>query len=187
MNKTEQITDLLTAWSGSDASVLDRLLPQVESELRQTARRLMRREPKNHTLQTTALVNEAFIKLTNQRSVSWLNRAHFFALAATVMRRVLLNHARDKQALKRGGRQKLFVNAAEAVIFTPEKSAEIIALDEALERLARFDALKSRLVELRFFGGLTVEETAQVLKISPAAVSAHWRLAKAWLTAQIKN
>jgi RNA polymerase sigma factor (TIGR02999 family) len=160
----------------------------VETELRRIAHNYMRRERGNHTLQTSALVNEAYVKLVDQREVRWQNRSHFFALAANIMRRILLNHARDRVAQKRGGAAAAqHVELDEACILTKEKSADLIALDEALERLARFDKTKSRIVELRYFGGLTIEETAEVLDIAPITVSTNWRLAKAWLAREIRG
>jgi RNA polymerase sigma-70 factor (ECF subfamily) len=183
----QQITDLLVAWSQGDKVVLDQLMPMVEIELRRIAHNFMRKENGHHTLQTTALVNEAYLKLINQRNVNWQNRAHFFALSAQIMRRILLNCARDKAAEKRGGRLAEHVNIDDVQILTPEKTVELIALDEALEKLAAEDELKSRIVELRYFGGLTIEETAEALGIAPITVSVHWRFAKAWLAREIKG
>ena len=180
MEKEEQITELLAAWSGGDEASLERLLPLVEQELRRIAHRYMRRENGNHTLQTTALVNEAYIKLVDQTRTDWKNRAQFFGISAQIMRRILLNHARDRAAEKRGG-GAANLNLDDVFVISPEKSDELIALDEALEKLKDFDELKSRIVELRYFGGLTLEETAEVLQIAPPTVSLHWRLARAWL------
>jgi RNA polymerase sigma factor (TIGR02999 family) len=157
----------------------------VEVELRRIAHNFMRKEKAHHTLQTSALVNEAYLKLIEQRNVKWQNRAHFFAISAEIMRRILLNYARDRVAAKRGAGAE-HVNFDELHILGPEKSIELIALDEALERLAEFDKTKSRIVELRYFGGLTIEETAEVLGIAPVTVSVNWRLAKAWLSREIK-
>ena len=181
-----QVTELLVAWNNGEETALNQLLPIVEIELRRIAHNYMRRERGNHTLQTSALVNEAFVKLIDQRSVRWQNRSHFFALSAQIMRRILLNHARDRVAGKRGGNAQ-HVELDEAVVLTKEKSAELIALDEALERLAEFDKTKSRIVELRYFGGMTIEETAEVLGIAPVTVSVNWRLAKAWLAREIRG
>jgi RNA polymerase sigma-70 factor, ECF subfamily len=186
MKDDSQITELLAAWSEGDEESLERLFPIVEAELRRIAHNYMRGENANHTLQTTALVNEAYLKLVNQREVSWQNRAHFYAISANLMRRILLNHARDRKAQKRGG-GVADVTLENSVIMSPEKSAEIIALDEALENLEKFDQLKSRIVELRYFGGLTIEETAEVLKIAPPTVSLHWRLARAWLQTELRG
>jgi RNA polymerase sigma factor (TIGR02999 family) len=182
-----QVTELLVAWNNGEETALTRLLPIVEIELRRIAHNFMRRERGNHTLQTSALVNEAFVKLVDQRDVRWQNRSHFFALSAQIMRRILLNHARDRIAGKRGGADAQHVELDDALILTKEKSAELIALDEALERLAKFDKTKSRIVELRYFGGMTIEETAEVLGIAPVTVSVNWRLAKAWLAREIRG
>ena len=181
-----QITDLLAAWNNGEKSALDQLLPMVEIELRRIAHNYMRRERGDHTLQTSALINEAYLKLTEQRNVRWQNRAHFFALCAQIMRRILLNHARDRLAQKRGGGAQ-HIELEEAVILTEEKSAELVALDEALTKLSKFDATKSRIVELRYFGGLTLEETAEALGIAPITVSVNWRLAKAWLVRELSG
>ena len=186
MSDDVQITELLAAWSEGDETSLERLMPLVEQELRRIAHRFMRRENGNHTLQTTALVNEAYLKLVDQRAVNWQNRSHFFAISANFMRRILLNSARDHKAEKRGG-GVIHVDLENVAIISREKTDEIIALDEALERLEKFDKLKSRIVELRHFGGLTIEETAEVLRIAPPTVSLHWRLAKAWLATELKK
>ena len=184
MNNDPQITELLAAWSDGDEDSLKRLMPMVEQELRRIAHNYMRRENVNHTLQTTALVNEAYLKLVDQTRISWQNRAQFFGISAQIMRRILLNHARDRRAGKRGGNAP-HLNLDEVFPVSDEKSDELIALDEALERLEKFDGLKSRIVELRYFGGLTIEETAEVLQIAPPTVSLHWRLARAWLKKEI--
>jgi len=181
-----QVTELLVAWNNGEAAALDQLLPVVEIELRRIAHNYMRRERGNHTLQTSALVNEAYVKLVDQRDVRWQNRSHFFALSAQIMRRILLNHARDRLAEKRGGDAE-HIELDNAVVLTKEKSAELIALDKALEKLAKFDETKSRIVELRYFGGLTLEETAAALGIAPVTVSVNWRLAKAWLAREIRG
>lgn len=186
MENTEQITDLLAAWSNGDENSLERLLPMVEHELRRIARNYMRRENPNHTLQTTALVNEAYLKLVDQTHTNWKNRAQFFGISAQIMRRVLLNHARDRMAEKRGG-GVAHVNLEDVSTLSPEKSNELIALDAALKKLKEFDALKSQIVEMRYFGGLTIEETAEVLHISEPSVSLHWRLARAWLQTEIRK
>lgn len=185
---TEQycITDLLVAWNCGDENALEKLIPVVEQELRRIAHNYMRRENSHHTLQTTALVHEAYIKLIDQRSVSWQNRAHFFALSAQIMRRILLNHARDKVCAKRGGGSQQ-VSLEGLSLFTPEKTAELLALDEALARLSEFDKTKSRIVEMRYFGGMTVEEVADVLGLAPVTIAVHWRLAKAWLQNEIRG
>jgi RNA polymerase sigma-70 factor, ECF subfamily len=180
------ITDLLVAWNSGEEGALDKLIPVVEQELRRIAHNYMRRENCHHTLQTTALVHEAFIKLVDQRSVSWQNRAHFFALSAQIMRRILLNHARNKVCAKRGG-GSMQISIEGISILSPEKTAVLIALDEALEQLSKFDKTKSRIVEMRYFGGMTVEEVADVLGLAPVTVAVHWRLAKAWLQNEIRG
>jgi RNA polymerase sigma factor (TIGR02999 family) len=186
MENDSQITELLAAWNDGDENSLERLMPVVERELRRIAHNYMRRESANHTLQTTALVNEAYLKLVDNTRINWKNRAQFFGISAQIMRRILLNHARDRAAAKRGG-GATHVNLDDVSILTPEKSSELIALDEALEKLKTFDELKCRIVELRYFGGLTIEETAEVLQISEPTVSLHWRLARAWLQNAITN
>lgn len=179
-NSSSNITELLIQWNEGNSDALESLMPLVESELRRIAHRLMRRENHNHTLQTSALVNEAYLKLIDQHSSNYQNRTHFYALAAQIMRRILLNHARDRIAQKRGGAsEKVSLETIESLTF--EKSRELIALDEALKHLAEIDPIKSRLVELRYFGGLTIDETAQVLNIAPPTVSKYWQLARAWL------
>lgn len=186
MNDKDNLTEMLMAWNNGDADSIEKIMPLVERELRRLAHNYMRRENANHTLQTTALINEAYIELNNQHSVKWQNRSHFFALSATIMRRILLSHAREQAADKRGG-NLLHVSLENCELMTHEKSLEIIALDQALERLAEHDKLKSQIVEMRFFGGMTVEETAQSLSIAPITVAVHWRVAKAWLAAQIRG
>lgn len=187
MAEGEQITELLADWNDGDKDALDKLMPLVVAELKRIAHNYMRRESKNHTLQTTALVNEAYLKLTAQRNANWQNRDHFFALSSKIMRRILINYARDTQAEKRGGGEIETVGLDDALLLSNEKSNELIALDRALEHLAAFDKLKCRIVELRYFGGLTIEETAEILKIAPPTVSLHWRLAKAWLGKEIRR
>ncbi len=184
--QTQHITGLLVAWGNGDKTALSELMPVVESELRRIAHNYMRRENGHHTLQTSALVNEAYLKLADQRFVNWQNRSQFFALSAQIMRRILLNAARDRTAQKRGAGAR-HIELDDAVVLTPEKSKELIALDEALEELATFDPHKSRIVELRYFCGLTIEETAEALGIAPITVSVHWRLAKAWLAREITS
>lgn len=186
MTNAQHITEMLLAWGGGDESSLERLLPLVETELRRIAHRYLRREKPNHILQTTELVNEAYLKLVDQTRVTWKNRAHFFGISAQVMRRILINHARDQKAAKRGG-GVAHLNIEDVNVLSGEKSAELIALDESLERLAKFDKLKSQIVEMRYFGGLTIEETAEVLGIASPTVSLHWRLARIWLKNDIEN
>jgi len=181
-----QITEMLIEWNAGSAEALENLLPLVERELRRIAANYMRKERPGHTLQTTALVNEAYLKLVDQREVHWQNRAHFFALASQLMRRILLDHARAQGRAKRGA-DAVHVDLSEVAVLAPKKSEELIALDEALTRLAEFDARKSRIVEMRFFGGLSVNEVAEVLGIAPVTVMLHWRLAKAWLQKEIRG
>src|SRR5205085_10049126 len=168
-----------------DEAALERLMPLVERELHRLAHHYMRRENPGHTRQTTALVNEAFLRLVDQSRVRWQNRAHFFGIAARIMRRVLLNYARDQKRMKRGGGAVL-VSLSEAGAAT-ERSEELLALDAALEKLTAVDERKGRVVELRYFGGLSIEETAEVLKVSPVTVLRDWQMAKAWLAREIRN
>ena len=184
---SSNITELLIQLNEGKPDALENLMPVVERELRRIAHRLMRRENPNHTLQTSALVNEAYLKLVDQHSSNFQNRAHFYALASKIMRRILLNHARDRVAQKRGRGEIEKVSLESVEVLSLEKSRELIALDEALENLAKFDPVKSRLVELRYFGGLTIEETAEVLGIAPATVSKFWQLARAWLKREITS
>src|SRR5262249_47606958 len=177
---SQDVTQLLVDWSNGDRAALEKLLPLVNAELRQLARRYMRREPPGHTLQTSALVNEAYLRLIDQKNVQWQNRAHFFAIAAQLMRRILIDHARRRQYAKRGG-GALKVSLDEAAAVTEARAAELLAVDEALQKLTAMDARKGRIVELRFFGGLTEEETAEVMGISTPTVQREWRAAKAWL------
>jgi RNA polymerase sigma factor (TIGR02999 family) len=186
MSTVETVTQLLLAWSSGDPSALDRLLPLVEAELRRIASHHMRRENAGHTLQTTALVNELYLKLVDQKKAKWHNRAHFFAVAAQLMRRILVDHARRQLRGKRGGGVS-HKALDEAVLISKETSGEILALSEALDRLATLDPLKAKIVELRHFGGLSVEETALVLNISEVTVIRHWGLAKAWLRREVRG
>lgn len=183
---TERVTDLLIAWNDGDPSALDRLIPLVEGELRRLAHRHMRRESPAHTLQTTALVNEVYLKLVDQSRAHWHNRAHFFSIAAQIMRRILVDYARRNLRKKRGGGAPE-LPLDEAAVLTHEKSAEMLALDEALARLTQLDPLKARVVELRHFGGLSVQETAEVMKVSEVTVMRHWGLAKAWLRREVRG
>ena len=163
-----------------EKEALDKLMPAVYDELRRQAARYLRRERAGHTLQTTALIHEAYVRLVDQRNVQWQNRAHFFGIAAQMMRRILVDHARTKKRAKRGG-SDVKVSLADATILVNERDLDVVALDEALTRLAKIDEQQSRVVELRFFSGLTVEETAEVMGISPATVKRDWSMAKAWL------
>lgn len=184
MTAASKITDLLVCWGNGDHAALEQLMPLVERELHRLAHRYMRRENAGHTLQTTALINETFLRLVDQNRVRWQNRAHFYGIAAKIMRRVLLNYARDRGRDKRGGgAYKLSLSAAE--VMSDEDSVELLALNEALERLAEVDERKSQVVELRYFGGLSVQETAEVLKVSTATVARDWELARAWLAREI--
>lgn len=178
------VTQLLQAVSSGEEHALDKLIPAVHAELRRQAARYLRRERQNHTLQPTALVNEAFIRLVDQRNVRWQNRAHFFGVAAQAMRRILVDHARAQHRIKRGGVQQN-VTLDEGMLAAAARSVDVLALDEALGRLAVLDARQARVVELRFFGGLSVEETATVMDISPATVKREWSMAKAWLFTQL--
>jgi RNA polymerase sigma factor (TIGR02999 family) len=174
------VTALLLAWGRGESAALDALLPLVHGELRQLARRHMRRERKNHTLQATALVNEAYLRLIDVKQVKWQNRTHFFAMAARMMRRILVDAARTKGSRKRGGGAQR-VTLDDALIVSQEPAPDLVALDDALTALERFDARKTQVVELRFFAGLSVEETAAALGVSGDTVMRDWRLAKAWL------
>ena len=176
----KSITQLLVAWGDGDRAALDQLVPLVHAELRRLARGYMRGERAGHTLQTTALVNEAYLRLVEQRHVRWQNRAHFLAIAAQLMRRILVDYARRRQYQKRGG-GALQVTLAEAESVAFERTPDLVALDEALRSLAEIDPRRSQVVELRFFGGLSIEETAEVLKVSPTTVERDWTIAKAWL------
>ena len=179
------VTSLLVASSQGDEEALNKLLPLVYAELRKLAGRYLRKERPDHSLQATALVHEAYIRLIDQE-VSWQNRMHFFGVAAEMMRRILIDHARKHQASKRGsGAIKLALD--EALDMADEKAAELIALDDALSALAAFDAQKSKIVELRFFGGLSIEETAEALGLSTATVVRQWKLAKAWLYHEVNK
>jgi RNA polymerase sigma factor (TIGR02999 family) len=186
MVESQNITELLAAWSEGNKDSLNQLLPLVEQELRRIAHNYMRREDLNHTLQTTALINEAYIELNNQHSVNWQSRKHFYALSAQIMRRILLKYARDRDCIKRGG-SFYQISLEDITLLTPEKSAELLALDEALNRLSEIDSVKSSIVEMRYFGGLTIEEIGKVLDYAPVTVATHWKLAKAWLGREIKG
>ena len=175
------ISDLLINWGQGDRTAFDKLLPVIERELHRLAHRYMQRENPNHALQTTALINETYLRLIDQRKIQWQNRAHFFGIAAQIMRRILLNYARDQNRRKRAGRE-IHVSLSEAMVMPAEKDRELIALNDALTRLEAIDERKSKVVELRYFGGLTVEEVAEVLKISTITVMRDWEFAKAWLS-----
>ena len=183
---THEVTALLLAWSQGDPSALEKLTPLVYQELHRLARGYMGREHAGHTLQTTALVHEAYLRLIDSSRVRWQNRAHFFAVAAQLMRRILVDFARSHHQLKRGGEAPR-VSLSEAFEVAGEKDADLVALDDALQNLASVDLRKSRVVELRFFGGLSVEETAEVLQVSPDTVMRDWRLAKLWLLRELSK
>jgi RNA polymerase sigma factor (TIGR02999 family) len=186
MDPRFEVTELLRQWSDGRPEALDRLLPEIYAELRRLASSYLRRERPDHTLQPTALVHEAFFKLVDQRAVQWQSRAHFFGIAAQAMRRILVDHARAHAADKRGAGERK-VSLEDAQIAGKAIDFDVLALDEALSRLAVFDPQQSRVVELRFFGGLTMEETAEVLHISPATVGREWTMARAWLYAELKR
>ena len=180
----QNVTELLIGWSKGDKEALDSLVPLVYDELRRQASRYLRHERVGHTLQTTALIHEAYLRLVDQKNVHWQNRAHFFGIAAQLMRRILVDHARTKKRAKRGG-SNIRVSFNDATAMAQGQDLDIVALDEALERLAEIDEQQSRIVELRFFSGLTVDETAEVLGISPATVKRDWSMAKAWLHREV--
>jgi RNA polymerase sigma factor (TIGR02999 family) len=180
------ITALLLDWSHGDPEALEKLVPLVYAELRHLAERSLRRERAAHTLQPTAVVHEAFLKLVDQQRVEWKSRAHFFAIAAQAMRRLLVDHARARNAEKRGGFATR-VALEDAVAATPPVDVDLLALDEALDRLGALDAGQARVVELRFFGGLTIEETAEVVGSSPATVKRDWQSARAWLFRELRK
>ena len=180
------MTELLLKWREGDESALDRLVPIVHSELRRIARRCMAGERAGHSLQATALVNEAYLRLIDVQHVNWQNRAHFLAMSARFMRRILVDYARSKGYQKRGGRA-VNVTFDEGLPVAVEPAMNLVALDDALEALARMDERKSRVIELRFFGGLSVEETATVLGVSPETVMRDWKLAKAWLMRELRG
>jgi RNA polymerase sigma-70 factor (ECF subfamily) len=186
----DDLTGLLMEWGQGDKGALDRLTPLVYDEIRRIAHRYVRREREGQTLQTTALVNEAYLRLAGSGDIAWQNRAHFFAVTAQVMRRILIDHARRRQYVKHGGeieRVALEVAVSEAVLMSQPRAAELLALDEALDELAILDPRKSRVVELRYFGGLSLDETAKVLEVSPMTVRRDWRAAKAWLFRRMKD
>lgn len=188
MNKPSphEVTRLLQAWSDGNQEALDKLVPLVYEELHRLARHYMTGERPGHTLQTSELVNEAYMRLVDWKNVQWQNRAHFFGVAAQMMRRILVDFARSRNYVKRGGEARR-VSISEVAVVAPERGEDLIALDEALQSLAAIDPRKSRIVELRFFGGLSVEETADVLRISPRTVMRDWSLAQAWLYRELRG
>jgi RNA polymerase sigma-70 factor, ECF subfamily len=180
----DDLTGLLIEWGQGDKAALDRLTPLVYDEIRRIAHRYVQREREGQTLQTTALVNEAYLRLAGSANITWQNRAHFYAVTAQVMRRILIDHARRRQYVKHGGetqRVAFEVAISEVGLMSQPRAAELLALDEALDELAKLDPRKSRVVELRYFGGLSLEETAKVLEVSLMTVRRDWRAAKAWL------
>ncbi len=182
----QEVTGLLLAWSEGEQTAFEKLVPLVYAELRRVAHRYMGRERPGHSLQTTALVNEAYLRLIDARRVRWQNRAHFFAVSAQLMRRILVDFARSRKYLKRGGAAQK-VSFDEGLVVSKEQGQDLVALDDALKALAAIDGRKSQVVELRFFGGLSVAETAEVLKVSPDTVLRDWRLAKVWLAREMRK
>lgn len=183
---SNQITEQLIAWSNGDQSALVEIAPVVYRELRQMADRFLRHEAAGHTLQPTALVHEAWLRLADQTRVNWQNRSQFFGIAAQMMRRILVDHAKTKHREKRGG-DAIKLSLDDIINLSGERAADLVALDEALDALQNFDSRKCSVVELRYFGGLSVEETAEVLEVSPDTVMRDWKLAKAWLYQQLKK
>ena len=181
-----RVTQLLEDWSGGDAAAFDKLVPLVEPELHRLAQRYMSHERPGHTLQATALVNEAYLRLVDKTHPHWRNRAHFFAAAAQLMRRIMVDHARERCTLKRGA-DPIKVTLDETALLSQERGAALLALDEALEKLGAVDARQCQVVEMRYFGGLTIEEVAEVLKVRPRTVVRDWTLAKAWLYAALSG
>ena len=181
-----EVTDLLTAWGEGDQAALQKLVPLVHAELHRLARRQMSHERHDHTLQTSALVNEAYLRLIDLSRVRWQDRAHFFAMSSRLMRRILVDHARARTSIKRsiGGER---VSFDEALAVSDESSVDLVALDEALQALEAFDPRKSQVIEMRFFGGLSIEETAEALQVSPETVKRDWRLAKLWLLRELDH
>jgi RNA polymerase sigma-70 factor (ECF subfamily) len=182
---SSEVTQLLRTWAEGDQEALNKLIPLVYKELHRLAAGYMRKESPNHTLQTSALVNEAYLRLVDQKKVRWQNRAHFFGVAAQLMRRILVDHARSRASLKRGaGTQKLSLD--ETAIITNDRAAEFLQLDEALTNLSEFDPRKSRIVEMKIFGGLNTEEIAEIEKVSADTIEREWRKAKAWLQREMQ-
>lgn len=182
----QQVTQLLCDWRDGDRTALEKLIPVVLPELQRIAHRYMSRERPGHTLQTTALLNDAYLELADKTHPQWQNRAHFFAVAAQLMRRIMVDHARQRQALKRGG-GAVRVTLDDSLVAAESRAAELIALDEALQQLATFDSRKADVVEMRYFGGLTMEEIAEVLQIHVNTVTRDWRAARAWLFAALSG
>lgn len=183
---THEVTQLLQAWSAGDEEAFERLMPVVYAELHRAAHRYMARERSQHILQTSALINEVYLRLVDVPKISWQNRAHFFAISAQLMRRILIDFARSRRSRKRG-EDAVHLPLDEALIVCHEPRADLIALDDALKNLATVDDRKSRVIELRFFGGLSVQETAEVLRVSPETVMRDWKLAKVWLLRELRE
>lgn len=184
-DSSHEITKVLQEWGGGKSEALDQLMPLVYDELRRQAHRYLNRERKGHTLQTTALVNEVYLKFIDQRNAELESRAHFFAVAAIMMRRILINHAKSKHRVKRGGKDQNLPLEEALIVAVDETDVDLLALDEALSRLAEIDRQQSRIVELRFFAGLNIKETAAALKLSEATVNRDWKMAKAWLYGEL--
>lgn len=184
--ESHELTELLVAWSDGDEVALERLAPLVQAELHRLASHYMREERGDHLLQTSALINEAYLRLIDWKSVRWQNRAHFFGVAARMMRRILVDFARQRPRVEKQVEAR-HISLEDALNVTDEKDSDLLALDEALDALAEFDERKSRIVELRFFGGLSVEETAEVMKVAPVTVMREWSKAKAWLYRELSN
>lgn len=185
MSEKSDITKLLIEWNGGDRAAFEKMMPAVYDELRRIARRHLRNESPGGTLQTTALVHEAYLRLIDQTRINWQNRAQFFGVAAQIMRRIIIDHARKRRCYKRGGAAVKLSLDDGAIDISDERADELVALDEALQKLAEQDPQKARLVELRYFGGLSIEETAEVLGVGTATVIRHWRTVKAWLYKEI--
>ncbi|HMS44092.1 MAG TPA: sigma-70 family RNA polymerase sigma factor [Pyrinomonadaceae bacterium] len=186
-SQKKDVTELLEAWSGGDGEALAELMPLVYDELRRMAKRYMHSQPSGHTLQTTALIHEAYLKLNEGREKRFENRTHFFAVAARAMRHILVDHARSRQTEKRGGGAAQIVSLENVAVIATEQASEVIALNDALENLFAQDERKGKVVELRYFGGLSIEETAEVLQVSPLTVNRDWRFAKTWLLRELSN
>jgi RNA polymerase sigma factor (TIGR02999 family) len=186
MQTSEDVTQLLVRWSAGDSAALEKLMPLVYSELRRLARNYLRRERQSHTLQPTALVNEAYLKLIDQRNARWQNRAQFYGVAAQMMRRILVDHARQHQAAKRGGSSQQQVSITAAGQLGEKPDLDLLALHEALKELKTFDPQQERIVELKFFGGLSIDETAEVMGIGHATVERDWKMARAWLRRKLQ-
>jgi RNA polymerase sigma-70 factor, ECF subfamily len=184
-NSHGEITQMLIEMTDGNKEVVNQILPHIYDELRRLAGSYLRKERSDHTLQPTALVHEAYMKLIDQKNVKWQNRAHFFGIAAQVMRRILMDHARKHLASKRGGDADVLPLEEEILVVSHDRSADLVALDDALNELAKFDSDKARVVELRYFGGLSIEETAEVMDVSVPTINRHWRMAKAWLYSEL--